>query len=886
MKSRAQRLQELGLHFTTITPVFEEVTDKKGNTEKVWTVGKKPTIAGWPDAALNDVVAPAEFPADCNIGILLGTPVERDGITYYPTDIDIDKGHTTPIFKATFAAFDLPQAESWGRPGKPDSHHLLLGDKPHASVGSQALYHGIAEFRCQTKGGDYAPNGHQSITYPSIWCDGVSYQQIRPEPDSAPEPPIVSTDLLFEAYQTAVAVALIAPLIPEHPRHDIRCAFYRVLSKGGMSRQKAIRFMTLVDQFTTNPERNAGKLKDEALDIFRNLEADKPEKRSLYGVPFILSHIGESNRTILDHVLELLNLDRPNNSAQHHADAGLPTGFSISNSGVFFMREAGEDDEEAPKPFKVCSKLEVVSLVRTKDTEEWSLELKWTDLSNTVCTQIFARSQLSNDATAVREELLSRGFPYIDPTKRGKELFVRYLMGCAPAKRKHAVSRVGWHGESYVTPNRVFTNTNEELLFQSQNARRTCHQSGTVEQWQQNVSSLCVNNSRLVFAASIAFAAPLMHSVGAESGGVNLFGTSSIGKSTTGYVQASVMSDEKYIQRWRATANGLEGVAAQYNHSVLPLDEIAEADPREIGTIVYTIGNGRGKTRMTRSGAVRDPYEWQLLFFSTAEKDLPTHMHEGKAKVKGGQMVRCLDIPADAEKGFGLFEDLHGYSDGDAFSRTLRRNTADYHGTAFPAFMNAILKQGLSEVKGSVRSDIERFERMVRIPGSSGEVSRAINRFALIAAAGEIASSLGITGWSKDESFNAAKKCFEAWLKHRGGVGAGDITHGIRQVRRFLELHGTSRFSEINDTFERTVSNRAGFREHVIGQHSNDYFVFSEVFRAEVCCGYDATIIARALSERGVLVKEGRQLTVKKKLPGMDRPRVYHITNKIFDLED
>jgi putative DNA primase/helicase len=112
----------------------------------------------------------------------------------------------------------------------------------------------------------------------------------------------------------------------------------------------------------------------------------------------------------------------------------------------------------------------------------------------------------------------------------------------------------------------------------------------------------------------------------------------------------------------------------------------------------------------------------------------------------------------------------------------------------------------------------------------SGEVSRAIHRFALVGAAGEIATALLITGWNKGEAFDAAKKCFGAWLAHRGGSAAGDVSNGINQVRHFLELHGASRFHDMSvlDCIDRTVQ-RCGFKERpggITSKEAFDYYIF------------------------------------------------------------
>jgi len=77
---------------------------------------------------------------------------------------------------------------------------------------------------------------------------------------------------------------------------------------------------------------------------------------------------------------------------------------------------------------------------------------------------------------------------------------------------------------------------------------------------------------------------------------------SDIGKTTVEVVAASVNGPpKKYIQTWRTTSNAIEGTAARFNLPLLCLDEIREANDREVGRIVMMLANGQGKKRMTES---------------------------------------------------------------------------------------------------------------------------------------------------------------------------------------------------------------------------------------------------------------------------------------------
>lgn len=76
-------------------------------------------------------------------------------------------------------------------------------------------------------------------------------------------------------------------------------------------------------------------------------------------------------------------------------------------------------------------------------------------------------------------------------------------------------------------------------------------------------------NSRLIFGVSVALAAPLLGICYEENGGFHLRGASSTGKTTILYAAASVFGGKDFIQRWRATANGLEATAKKLGSGIL-----------------------------------------------------------------------------------------------------------------------------------------------------------------------------------------------------------------------------------------------------------------------------------------------------------------------------
>src|SRR3712207_8916414 len=74
---------------------------------------------------------------------------------------------------------------------------------------------------------------------------------------------------------------------------------------------------------------------------------------------------------------------------------------------------------------------------------------------------------------------------------------------------------------------------------------------------------------------------------------------------------------------------------------------------------------------------------------SSGEQSLADKIAEGGHKPKAGQLLRVIDIPADAGWGFGLFDDPHGQQPG-AFAKLLKDASDRFYGTAGLAFVDAL----------------------------------------------------------------------------------------------------------------------------------------------------------------------------------------------------
>ncbi len=437
----------------------------------------------------------------------------------------------------------------------------------------------------------------------------------------------------------------------------------------------------------------------------------------------------------------------------------------------------------------------------------------------------------------------------------------------------------------------------ERIILQTNGAvDHALREAGTLEGWQENIGRYAVGNSRLALALSTAFAAPLLYPAGAESGGFHFRGASSTGKSTALVVAGSAWGGggiRGYVRTWRATSNGLEGVAAMHCDCLLCLDEMGQVDGREAGQIAYMLANGVGKSRAGRDGSARPPAEWRLLFLSSGELSLSDKIAEdGRGrKVAAGQQVRIVDIPADAGAGHGLFENLHGFPSADAFARHLKMAAGEHYGTPTRAFLQTLV-DNFDAIAPTVKGYVDEFIAENCPKTADGQVSRVAARFGLVAAGGEMATAAGVLPWPEGEATRAAARCFRDWLTARGGIEPAEETEAIAAVRRFIELHGNSRFEAMGELaprdgigapIDQRIMNRVGFRRRAEGG-GIEYLVLPESWKSEVCAGLDAGAVAKVLNGRGLLVAGGDgKPQVKTRLPNFASPvRCYVIAAGIL----
>ena len=446
----------------------------------------------------------------------------------------------------------------------------------------------------------------------------------------------------------------------------------------------------------------------------------------------------------------------------------------------------------------------------------------------------------------LRGELLSMGVE-IDPL--AKSLLANYLQAKPPKRRMRCALQVGWAGDDFVLPDTVIGPSASGVIFQTGERGHDDHtKAGTLAGWQAEIAAWAVDNPLLALALSAAFSGPMLAKCNAEGGGVHFVGDSSTGKTTAIEAACSVWGGPNYRRSWRATANGMEGAAALFNDCLLALDEISECDPREVGAIVYALGNGRGKQRASRSGAARGVVRWRCFVLSSGERTIATTVQDGGHRAKAGQSVRLLDIPA--ARAFGAWDTLHGFASGTALSDAIKRAAVSQHGHAGRAYLEKLTRDN--------RDFCALLERIKALPpfaaeGSEGQDKRAAGRFALLALAGEVATEYGITGWPEGEAIKAAAEGFKAWQALRGR-GNDERRQILERVSGFLERHGDGHFSDADCEHETPIRDRAGWWQDAMGSRA---YLFTADGLREALKGFDFKRALDVLQETGVIPAPG-----------------------------
>ena len=552
--------------------------------------------------------------------------------------------------------------------------------------------------------------------------------------------------------------------------------------------------------------------------------------------------------------------------------------FEYDSVGVrYIYLKSMRENETEEVVINICGPLVVDAISRNSLNMGWGRVLHWRDEDDNEHTLAIPMSMLQGDGRVIREILADGGLKLGLDSKK-KYLLLGYISNFPVNKRVICTSRTGWNDNSYVFVNGCI---GEKVIYQGDITDPIVSRNGRIEDWINNVSKLCEGNSRLVFSVALSLTGPVLAKINYESFGVNLFGRSSIGKTTSAKVATSVFGCPSNMRSWLTTSNGIEATALEHCDLFLSLDELGQADPIQISKSAYLLANGSGKSRANLTGKSKELNKWRLTFLSTGEVTLSDIKIQNGMKVNVGEEVRLLDIPADAGVGMGLFEDTHGL-DSCKFSDELIFNVNRYYGSVGYEWIGCLVKnhQMISEINDLANQYMTYFNKDDIDSSAHKRVSK---HFCLVAAIGEVATSQGFTGWKVGASLQAAMACYYAWHENFG-TGIKEEKNIVQAIRKFIEYYGSTKFELYPNTTGMKVLDRVGYKK-IASDGSERYLVNDESLQSMAGCS-NIKLIRDALVNASLLVTGGDgRLVRKERLPGTNKiERINVISLKVEGL--
>lgn len=559
--------------------------------------------------------------------------------------------------------------------------------------------------------------------------------------------------------------------------------------------------------------------------------------------------------------------------------SGDESPFQSTSDGLFIKKSDGLR--------KLSSPLKVLAMSRDSEGGSWGRWIEVTDPDGKAKQISIPMTAITGTKAGCLEYLSDVGLKLSDYKPGTKNDVITYLGNAETDSRVTCVPRPGWYGDSFVLPDKVITahkddedgKSVERIVLQgAYSTTNLTKTKGTLDDWKTMIGRFLPGNSRLMYAASTAFAAPLLYVLGEpESGGFNFYGKSSQGKTTALQIAGSVWGgggQNGFLHTWRATANGLEYLAEAHNDSLLLLDEIGQGDSKQMGDISYMLANGEGKVRARKDGGTQRKPEWRLLLLSTGEMALGDKMMEAGQKIRAGQETRLVDIEVDAGAGMGIFEDLHDSSSPRDLADSLKRASLNYYGTPIVAFLEWLVdrlhddREALIDLANRIRDGLK---AQLDLNRADGQVTRVANRISLVAAGGELAIRAGIIPAEEGEAISAAVRIFNDWLKQRGGVGAAEDTKILDQIRYFIETYQYSRFMDLSNE-NRPFNQLAGYRKTFTSGSDKGKTIFAilpSVFKEDVCSGHSWKLALGVLEKEDLLLvgsdsRKDRQISIGK----------------------
>jgi DNA primase catalytic core len=307
----------------------------------------------------------------------------------------------------------------------------------------------------------------------------------------------------------------------------------------------------------------------------------------------------------------------------------IPTGWILNQNGLIKLSLSKDGLKEtlvAPAPFYVSSRS--INL----DSKQEKLELTY--LRDKIWKTIYEERAILLDHRKV-VQLAGKGFPVNSLNCKDIVNFIHNFEAINDEKlpKQTTISGFGWKREKgslfFVMPDKAY-GTDLSIVFEPEGPgeegfARALKPAGDFNTWKKAIR-LLLPYPQVMFNLYASFTAPLLEILDAPNFIIDNWGLTSIGKTTTIEIAASVWGLPikelgGLVRGWNATLVSVERLACLFNHLSIFYDDSQTANLKILDNMVYTIANGTGRQRGAVKGSQKISF-WRTIAFSTGEKQL------------------------------------------------------------------------------------------------------------------------------------------------------------------------------------------------------------------------------------------------------------------------
>jgi hypothetical protein len=441
--------------------------------------------------------------------------------------------------------------------------------------------------------------------------------------------------------------------------------------------------------------------------------------------------------------------------------------IKLAKSGVFLISANGKKQIAAPIRFHaIGERLDSTKVV----------EIRFVNCDDKTLSEQFDMSAINpKNLSTIADALGNKGYLWPADGVSAVEI-LKVVVAKIPSRRFAFVGAPGWYDDAIVTPLRRYGGTKRILIDPDTGAHLASYTKGpgSLRGWQRTVGKLAKSSTRLRLSIAAAFAAPLLRPLRMDSFAINLFGTTSIGKTSLLCGAASIPglnSEQSGLPKWADSEAGIEQLAIGHRDGLLPLDESSDRSGNmpvheKAQQLAFLFSRNRARTldknhQKKINLTVRD---FRVIVLSTSESALNTIAETAGQRRIGGEEVRFIDVPASEPGSVGVFDGVNVPKgrDPSEFGRiladNLRRDAEINRGFPLDAFLKKFM-QDPGAALAKIKNYRDEFTAKLSLSLADGLDQRICANFSLLYSSAALAIEYGILPWKKKETRTAIEKC-------------------------------------------------------------------------------------------------------------------------------